>query len=166
MSWSAGALLISNIGDSVIVLRILAVVFFRYTNNDLRNNTNQRRKHKTWTREDKQLALHYFRSNLTQRGYWKRMIDIWQERVSFQTTSQKLVEKARKIIKKSWFSDFEIQEMHQKRNSEQVGITISSTSSINKQKHPNRKLRKIETLHNQTTHYQTTQKKHYHMNQS
>ena len=32
--------------------------FFRYTNDELRNHTNQRRKHKTWTREDNQLALH------------------------------------------------------------------------------------------------------------
>ena len=30
--------------------------FFRYTNNELRNHSNQRRKHKTRTREDNQLA--------------------------------------------------------------------------------------------------------------
>ena len=40
--------------------------FFRYTNDDLRNHTNQRRKHKTWTKEGGQLALHcYFRNNPT-----------------------------------------------------------------------------------------------------
>ena len=51
--------------------------FFRYTNDDLRNHTNQRHKHKTWTREDNQLALYcYFRSNPTQRGYRKGMIEI------------------------------------------------------------------------------------------
>ena len=51
--------------------------FFRYTNDDLRNHNNRRRKRKTWTREDNQLALHcYFRSNSSQRGYWKRMIEI------------------------------------------------------------------------------------------
>ena len=44
--------------------------FFRYTNDDLRNHINQRRKHKTWTWEDNQIALHcYFMSNPTQRGY-------------------------------------------------------------------------------------------------
>ena len=43
--------------------------FFRYMNDDLRNNTDLRRKYKTWTREDNQFALHcYFRSNATQRG--------------------------------------------------------------------------------------------------
>ena len=31
--------------------------FLRYTNADLKNHINQRRKHKTWTREDNQLAL-------------------------------------------------------------------------------------------------------------
>ena len=67
--------------------------FFRYTNDDLRNYTNQRHKHKTWTKEDKQLALHcYFRSNLTQRRYRKRMIEIWQECANFQTTSQRLAD--------------------------------------------------------------------------
>ena len=63
--------------------------FFRYTNDDLKNHINQRRKHKIWTREDNQLALHcYFRSKPTQRGYRKRMIEIWLECASFQTTSQ------------------------------------------------------------------------------
>ena len=38
--------------------------FFRYTNGDLRNHTNQRPKRKAWTMNDNQLALHcYFRSN-------------------------------------------------------------------------------------------------------
>ena len=31
--------------------------FFRYTNENLSNHINQRRKHKTWRREAKQLAL-------------------------------------------------------------------------------------------------------------
>ena len=58
--------------------------FFRYTNDDLRNHTNQRRKQKTWTREDNPLALHcYFRSNPSQRGFRKRMLQIWQECASF-----------------------------------------------------------------------------------
>ena len=51
--------------------------FFRYTNDDLRNHTNPRRKHKTWAKEDNQLALHcYFRSNPPQRRYWQWIIDI------------------------------------------------------------------------------------------
>ena len=42
--------------------------FFRYTNDELRNHTNQGRKHTIWTRENNQLALHcYFRRNSTQR---------------------------------------------------------------------------------------------------
>ena len=54
--------------------------------------------------EDNQLALHcYFRSKPTQRGYRKRMI--WQEYSNFQTTSQRLADQVRTIIKKGWFSD-------------------------------------------------------------
>ena len=63
--------------------------FLRYTNDELRNHTNQRPENNIWTREDNQLALHcYFRSNPTQRGYRKRMIEIWQECSSFQITCQ------------------------------------------------------------------------------
>ena len=75
--------------------------FFRYTNDDLRNYTNQRRKHKTWTRVDNQLALHcYFKRNPTLRGYRKRMIEIWQNCASFQTISQRLADQVKTIMKK------------------------------------------------------------------
>ena len=129
--------------------------FFGYTNDDLRNHTNQRRKHKIWTREDNQFALHcYFRSNPTQRGYRKRVIEIWQECASFQT-SQRLADQVRTIIKKCWFSDLEILEIHQNMNNEQDSNTVPDTSSINKQNsltQMNCQIRKIETPHNQTTH--------------
>ena len=110
---------------------------FRYMNDNLRNHTNQRHKHKTRTREDNKLALHcYFRSNPLGRGYRKRMIEIRQECASFQTTSQRLANQVRTIIKKGWFSDLEI---HQKINNEQDSNTIPDIPSINKQKQPNRK---------------------------
>ena len=38
------------------------------------------------------------------------MIDIWQECASFQTTSQRLGDQAKTIIKKGWFSELEILE--------------------------------------------------------
>ena len=67
--------------------------FFRYSNDDEKNHNDQRTKRKTWTREDNQLALYcYFRSNPSQRGYRKRMIEIWQECANFQTTSQMLAD--------------------------------------------------------------------------
>ena len=54
-----------------------------------------------WTREGNQIALnYYFRSNPTQIEYRKRMIEIWQECSSFQTTSQRLADQVRTIIKK------------------------------------------------------------------
>ena len=77
---------------------------FRYTNDDLSYHNNQRPKCRIWTWEDNQLALHCnFRSNPLQRGYRKRMIEIWQERVCFQTTSQRLTDQVRTIIKKVGF---------------------------------------------------------------
>ena len=111
---------------------------FRYKNSDLRNHTNQRSKQKTWTREDNQLALHcYFRSNPTQRGYRKRMMEIWQELPNVQTTSQRLADQVRTIIKKGWFSELEIIEIHQKINDQEwCNNTLPGTSNINKQKQP------------------------------
>ena len=77
---------------------------FRYMNDDINNHNDQRSKRKTWTGEDNHLALHcYFRSNPSQRGYRKRMTEIWQERASFQTTSQRLADQVRTIIKKDGF---------------------------------------------------------------
>ena len=111
---------------------------FRYTNSDLRNHTNQRPKRKTWTREYNQLALHfYLRSNPTQRGYRKRMMEIWQELSNFQTTSQRLADQVRTIMKKDWFSELEIIEIHLKINDqERKDNTLPGTSNINKQKQP------------------------------
>ena len=87
--------------------------FLRYANRDLKNHTNQRPKRKTWTREENQLTLHwYFRSNPTQRGYRKRMMKIRQELSNFQTTSQRLADQVRTIMKKGWFSEHKIIEIH------------------------------------------------------
>ena len=47
VSWSAGYFLSANMGDLIVILRMLAVLFYRYTNSDLRNLTNQRHKHKS-----------------------------------------------------------------------------------------------------------------------
>ena len=83
--------------------------FFRYINDDIRNHNDQRPKRKTWTREDNQPAQQcYFRSNPSQRGYKKRMTEIWQECAKFQTTSQRLADQVRTIIKKGCSSDLEI----------------------------------------------------------
>ena len=112
---------------------------FRYTNNDSTNPTNQRPKRKTWTREDNQLALHcYFKSNPTQRGCRKRMMEIWQELSIFQTTSQRLADQVRTIMKKGWFSELEIIEIHQKINDQERRNTLPDTANINKKKtaHP------------------------------
>ena len=89
-------------------------------------------------KEDNQLAIQrYFRCNSSQRGYWKRMIEIWQECAKFQTTSQRLADQVRKIIK-GWFSDLEILEIHQKTHKQNYN-TVPDTSSRAKQKQSNEK---------------------------
>ena len=84
---------------------------------------------------------------------------------SFQTTSQRVAYQIRTIIKKGWFSDLKILEIHQKINNEKNDNTVPETSRINKKNsltEMNRQLRKMKKTHNQTTHNQTTQIKQYH----
>ena len=121
---------------------------FRYRNGDF---TNQTPKRKAWTREDNQLALHcYFRSNPTQKGYRKKVIDIWQELSNFQKTSQRLADQVRTIMKKFWFSDLEIIGIHQKINDQCSNNTLHGTSNINKQKKPIRKEQPTQENENPT----------------
>ena len=97
---------------------------FRYMNDDISNHNDQEPKRKTWTREDNHLPLHcYFRSTPSQTLYRKRMIEIWKECASFQTTSQILADQVRTIMKKGWFSDLEICDIHQKTQSQDSTIT-------------------------------------------
>ncbi len=41
------------------------------------------------------------------------MIEIWKEAGNFTTTSQRLADQARMILKKSWLSDVEIMEIRE-----------------------------------------------------
>ena len=101
----------------------------RYMNGDISNHNDQRPKRKTWVREDNHLALHCcIRSNLSQRRNRKRMIEIWYECATFQTTSQ-----VGTIMKKGWFSDLEILDIHQKTQSQDSTITNTSSGADQKQ---------------------------------
>ena len=66
------------------------------------------------------------------------MIEIWQECASFQTTSQRFSDQVRTIIKKAWFSDLEILEIHRKTNNEQDTNAVSDTPRFDKQEQSNR----------------------------
>ena len=63
------------------------------------------------------------------------MMEIWLELSHFQTTSQRLADQVRMIMKKGWFSELEIIEIHQKLNDqERSHNALPGTSNINKQK--------------------------------
>ena len=63
-------------------------------------------------------------------------MEIWQELSNFQITSQRLADQVRTIMKKGWFSELEIIEIHQKINDQERRNTLPDTSNINKQKQP------------------------------
>ena len=81
--------------------------FFRYTNGDLRNLINQRPKRKALKTNN----LHYT-------AILGVMMEIWLELTNFQT-SQRFADQVRTIIKKGWFSDLDVIEIHQKINDHQ-----------------------------------------------
>ena len=62
-------------------------------------------------------------------------MEIWQELSIFQTTSQRLADQVRTIMKKGWFSELEIIEIHQKINDQERRNTLPDTPNI-KQKQP------------------------------
>ena len=88
------------------------------------------------------------------------MREIWQECAKFQTTSRRLADQVRIIIKKGWFSDLEFLETHQKTH-EQNYNTVPDTSSGVKQKQSNEKEQQTSANENTTL---PTNKKHYHKN--
>ena len=113
--------------------------FFRYINDDVTNQNEQRPKRRTCTREENKLVLEcYFRSNPSQRGYRKRMFEIWQECSTFQTTSQRLADQVRTITKKGWFSGLELLEIHQKTLKQNYNAVPDTPSGV-KQKQSNEK---------------------------
>ena len=113
--------------------------FFRYINDDVTNHNGQRPKRRTWTREENQLVLEcFFRSNPSQRGNRKRMMEIWQERSTFQATRQRLADQVRTIMKKGWFSDLELLEIHQKTLKQNTN-TVPDTPTGVTQKQSNKK---------------------------
>ena len=68
------------------------------------------------------------------------MMEIWQELSNFQTTSQRLADQVRTILKKGWFSDLEILKIHQKINNQQSsGNKLPGTENTYKQNQPIRK---------------------------
>ena len=66
------------------------------------------------------------------------MIEIWQECAKFRTTTYRLADQVRTIIKKGWFTDLEILEIHQKTHKQNYN-TVPDTSSGVKQKQSNKK---------------------------
>ena len=65
------------------------------------------------------------------------MMEIWQELSIFQTTSQRLADQVRTIMKKGWLSELEIIEIHKKKiNDQERKNTLPDTPNISKQKQP------------------------------
>ena len=76
------------------ILRILAVFFFRYTNDEQINHRLENELGKI-----KKIALkYYFRRNPTKRRQRKRMIEIWTELGRFKKTNQRLADQFRTIM--------------------------------------------------------------------
>ena len=76
------------------------------------------------------------------------MIEIRQECAKFLTSSQRLADQIRTIIKKGWFSDLEILETNKKTYKQNYN-TVQDTSSGIEQKQSNEK--ELQTSANENT---------------
>ena len=68
------------------------------------------------------------------------MIEIWIEFGIFNGTNKKLADEVRTVIKNSWFSDFEIPEIHQKiyrQTHQQIFNTLTETINTAKRETSN-----------------------------
>ena len=65
---------------------------------------------KNGPRKTTNMCFTYIKSNPSQRGYRKRMKEIWTDSTRFNT-SEKLADQKRMILKKGLFSDLEILEI-------------------------------------------------------
>ena len=74
------------------------------------------------------------------------MIEFWQECASYLATSQRLADQVRTIIKKGWFSDFELLEIRKKTNNEEDTYTVSNTLCLDKHEQSNQN--ELPTLEN------------------
>ena len=75
------------------------------------------------------------------------MMEFWQERSTFQTTSQRLADQVRTTMKTGWFSDQELLEIHQKNTEtkqEHCAQAHQVGSNENNPKKKNRKPRQMK----------------------
>ena len=81
--------------------------------------TAEKRTRTRWERNDNLNVMEcYFRSNPDQRGYRKRMYEIWQEKGLFSVSEQRLADQANQIIKKGWLTKVELEELQRRLNSQ------------------------------------------------
>ena len=111
MSWWAGA--------SIGILQVLAVLI-----SDTQT-TNEAIAQPRDTNEENELGktinmcfTFILGAILHKKGMGKKMREIWAECARFKTRSQRLADQARSIIRRGWFSDHQILEIHQQINRE------------------------------------------------
>eukprot|EP00112_Aurelia_sp_Birch-Aquarium-sp1_P004156 Seg1472.5 transcript_id=Seg1472.5/GoldUCD/mRNA.D3Y31 product="hypothetical protein" protein_id=Seg1472.5/GoldUCD/D3Y31 len=65
-----------------------------------------------WTKEVNKLVIKcFYKSDPNQRGYRKRMINIWKEIGVFDITEQRLADQSRAIRTNGWLSEMEMEEI-------------------------------------------------------
>ena len=97
--------------------------------------THKRRK---WSSQENKVVMEcYLLSEPKVRGYRKRMLSLWQNRDMFWVTEQRLVDQANTILRNSWMTQLELEELERKitendsssdEGERNVEVVINSTS--------------------------------------
>ena len=105
-------------GGSSYITANVGCTNFRYTTNKKATTQRIDSKDKMNRRRQQNSLDCYFKRNPAQRGYMERIIEISAKFARLDSTSKWLADQARMILKKGWFSDLPIQEIHGQINSE------------------------------------------------
>ena len=72
-------------------------------------------KRRKWTSQENKIVMEcYLLSEPKIRGYRKHMLSLWQQKGMFWVSEQRLVDQANTILRNSWMTELEIEELERK----------------------------------------------------
>ena len=77
----------------------------------VKGNGSGKGRRKWAIQENKVMMACYFKSVQEKRGYRQKMVMLLEEKGMFKVTEQRLVDQARTILKSSWFTTAELEEI-------------------------------------------------------
>ena len=86
-------------------------------------------KRRKWTSQENKIVMEcYLLSEPKIRGYRKRMLSLWLQKGMFWVSEQRLVDQANTILRNSWMTELEIEELERKKTGSDIIIVEEARS--------------------------------------